>query len=157
MKWRQIGKRDADLERELQSDLQLEEEEQREHGIAPEEARYAALRAFGNPSVISEQTREVWSWDRLETLLRDLRISIRTLARQPGFSAVVMLVIAVGIGATTFRVRRCQADEQTGRSDLRDRSPLLRMFRTWLVSDGKARSYRARFSSSGGIVVEENS
>src|SRR5690348_6850963 len=100
MKWWQIGKRDADLERELQSDLQLEEEEQREHGIAPEEARYAALRAFGNPSVISEQTREVWSWDRLETLLRDLRIIVRTLARQPGFSAVAMLVIAVGIGAT---------------------------------------------------------
>ena len=100
MKWWQFGKCDADLERELQSDLQLEEEEQRERGIAPEEARYAALRAFGNPSVISEQTREVWSWDRLETLLRDLRISIRTLARQPGFSAVAMLIIAVGIGAT---------------------------------------------------------
>ena len=100
MKWWQIRKRDADLQRELQSDLQLEEEEQREHGVAPEESRYAALRAFGNPSVISEQTREVWSWDRLETLLRDLRITIRTLARQPGFSAVAMLVIAVGMGAT---------------------------------------------------------
>lgn len=100
MKWWQIRKRDADLQRELQSDLQLEEEEQREHGIAPEEARHAALRAFGNPSVISEQTREVWTWDRLDTLLRDLRISIRTLARQPGFSAVAMLVIAVGMGAT---------------------------------------------------------
>ena len=100
MKWWKIGKRDADLERELQSDLELEEEEQRERGAAPEEARYAALRAFGNPSVISEQTREVWSWDRLETLLRDLRISMRTLARQPGFSAVAVLVIAVGMGAT---------------------------------------------------------
>jgi predicted permease len=100
MKWWRIGKRDGDLERELQSDLQLEEEEQREHGIAPEEARYAALRAFGNPSVISEQTREVWSWERLEALLRDLRILIRTLARQPGFSVVAMLVIAVGMGAT---------------------------------------------------------
>jgi predicted permease len=100
MKWWRIGKRAADLERELQSDLQLEEEEQREHGIAPEEARYAALRAFGNPSVIREQSREVWSWRRLESLLRDLRISIRTLVRQPGFSAVAMLVIAVGIGAT---------------------------------------------------------
>ncbi len=88
MKWWQTGKRNADLERELQSDLELEEEEQRERGIAPEEARYAALRAFGNPSVISEQTREVWSWDRLDTLLRDLKISIRALARQPGFSAV---------------------------------------------------------------------
>ena len=100
MKWWRRGKRDADLERELQSDLELEEEEQRERGVAPEEARYAALRAFGNPSVISEQTREVWSWDRLETVLRDLKISIRTLARQPGFSAVAMLVIAVGMGAT---------------------------------------------------------
>jgi hypothetical protein len=50
--------------------------------------------------VISEQTGEVWSWDRLETLLRDLRISTRTLARQPGFSALAILVIAVGIGAT---------------------------------------------------------
>ncbi|HXW91699.1 MAG TPA: ABC transporter permease [Terriglobales bacterium] len=100
MRWWQIGKRNADLERELQSDLQLEEEEQREHGIAREEARYAALRAFGNPSVISEQTRQVWSWDRLETLLRDLKITIRMLARQPGFLAVAVLVIAVGMGAT---------------------------------------------------------
>ncbi|HLY91636.1 MAG TPA: permease prefix domain 1-containing protein, partial [Candidatus Angelobacter sp.] len=100
MKWWRIGKRAADVERELQSDLQLEEEEQRERGVAPEEARYAALRAFGNPSVISEQTRQVWSWEKLKTLLRDLRISIRTLARQPGFSAVAILVIAVGIGAT---------------------------------------------------------
>ncbi|HKT26505.1 MAG TPA: ABC transporter permease [Terriglobales bacterium] len=100
MKWWQIGKRDADLERELRSDLELEEEEQRERGVAPGEVRYAALRAFGNPSVISERTREVWSWDRLETLLRDLRITVRTLARQPGFSAVALLVIAVGMGAT---------------------------------------------------------
>src|SRR5579859_2075628 len=100
MKWWRIGKRAADVERELQSDLQLEEEEQRERGIDPEEARYAALRAFGNPSVISEQTREVWSWDGLDTLLRDLRITMRTLARQAGFSAVALLVIAVGMGAT---------------------------------------------------------
>jgi predicted permease len=88
------------IDRELQSDLDLEEEDQREQGVAPEEARHAALRAFGNPSLISEQTRAVWSWDWLDTLLRDLRISIRTLARQPGFSAVAILVIAVGMGAT---------------------------------------------------------
>ena len=56
MKWWQIKKRDADLERELRSDLDLEEEEQREGGIAEEEARYAALRAFGNPTLIREQT-----------------------------------------------------------------------------------------------------
>jgi hypothetical protein len=48
------------LERELQSDLQLEEQ-RREHGTAPEETRYIALRDFNNPSAISQQTREVWS------------------------------------------------------------------------------------------------
>jgi hypothetical protein len=46
MTWWQTRKRDADVERELQSDLELEEEEQREHGVPPEEARYAALRFF---------------------------------------------------------------------------------------------------------------
>jgi hypothetical protein len=51
MRWWQIRKRDADLERELQSDLELEEEEQRERGLSPEEARHAALRAFGNPTL----------------------------------------------------------------------------------------------------------
>ena len=87
--WWQSRKRDQDIERELRSDLDVEEEEQREQGVAPEEARYAALRAFGNPSLISEQTRAVWSWERLDTLLRDLRISIRTLAPQPGFSSLL--------------------------------------------------------------------
>lgn len=94
-------KRDADLERELRSDLDLEEEEQRERGLSPEEARYAALRAFGNPTLIYEQTRTVWSWTMLESFLRDLRIAIRTLFRTPGFSAIAVLVMALCIGAAT--------------------------------------------------------
>ena len=101
MTWWQIRKRDADVERELQSDLELEEEEQREHGVPPEEARHAALRSFGNPTLISEQTRAVWSWNGLENLLRDLRISVRTLFRSPGFSILAVLVMALCVGATT--------------------------------------------------------
>ena len=101
MTWWQIRKRDADVERELQSDLELEEEEQREQGVPPEEARYAALRSFGNPTLISEQTRAVWSWNGLESLRRDLRISARTLFRSPGFSIIAVLVMALCIGATT--------------------------------------------------------
>src|SRR5437660_4407757 len=95
MRWWQIRKRDADVERELQSDLELEEEEQREHGVPSEEARHAALRSFGNPTLISEQTRAVWSWNGLESLLRDLRISVRTLFRSPGFSIIAVLVMAL--------------------------------------------------------------
>jgi hypothetical protein len=48
MRWWQIGKRNADLERELRADLDLEEEEQRERGVPAEEASYAARRALGN-------------------------------------------------------------------------------------------------------------
>src|SRR5882762_6530337 len=99
MTWWQIRKRDQDVERELQSDLELEEEEQREHGVPPEEARYAALRAFGNPTLIREQTRAIWSWNWLESLARDLRFSLRTLRRTPGFTVIAILVMALGIGA----------------------------------------------------------
>jgi predicted permease len=101
MKWWQIKKRDADLERELRSDLELEAEEQQENGLSPEEARRAALRAFGNPTLIREHTRAVWSWNMLENLLRDIRISIRTLFRSPGFSLIAVLVMALCIGAAT--------------------------------------------------------
>jgi predicted permease len=99
MKWWQIKKRDADLQRELRSDLELEEEEQREGGISGEEARYAALRAFGNPTLIREQTRAIWSWNWLESLARNLRLSLRTLRRTPGFTVIAILVMGLGIGA----------------------------------------------------------
>jgi putative ABC transport system permease protein len=99
MKWWPTQKRDADLERELRSDLDLEEEEQREGGISGEEARYAALRAFGNPALLREQTRAAWSWNWLESLARDLRLSTRTLLRSPGFAGIAILVMALGIGA----------------------------------------------------------
>jgi hypothetical protein len=99
--WWQNRKRDADVERELQSDLDLEEGEQRERGVPAEQARYAALRAFGNPALIREQTRSVWSCAALENFVRDVRISVRTLFRSPGFSMLATLVMALCIGATT--------------------------------------------------------
>lgn len=99
MNWPHFRKRDAELERELHSDLELEEEQQRECDFSAEGARYAALRAFGNPALIRKQTRAVWSWNWFESLARDLRYCLRTLSRAPGFTVIAILVMGLGIGA----------------------------------------------------------
>ncbi|HLY43013.1 MAG TPA: ABC transporter permease [Terracidiphilus sp.] len=65
------------------------------------EARQAALRAFGNPTLVEMQSREVWQWSRVEAIGMDLRLALRRLIKSPGFAATVLLTLAIGIGANT--------------------------------------------------------
>src|SRR5262245_47772452 len=92
---------DQELEEEIRTHLELETQEKIEVGLAPEEARYAAQRAFGNTLLIQEQTREVWGWLWLEWLLKDIRYAIRGLFRSPFFTLVSVLSRRLGVGVTT--------------------------------------------------------
>jgi predicted permease len=100
MKWWQLNKKDADLDRELRADLDLEEEEQRENGLPSEEARYAARRALGNTALIREQTHEAWGAAPCERFLQDLHYALRQFRRSPGFASTAILVLALGIGVS---------------------------------------------------------
>lgn len=106
MKWWQFKKRNADLDRELRSDLELEEEEHRENGASSDEARHAALRSFGNPTLIREQTHAAWTWSWLESLAQDLKYGVRGMYRNSGSTIFAILIVGLGIGgaSTVFSV-----------------------------------------------------
>jgi predicted permease len=93
------GRAGARLEDELRFHLERQIAENVAGGMTAEEARYAALRNFGNPMLLRERTRATWSWNWLESLGRDLRYSVRTLCRAKGFSLMAIGVMALGIGA----------------------------------------------------------
>ncbi|MBO0862985.1 MAG: ABC transporter permease [Chloracidobacterium sp.] len=70
-------------------------------GMVAEEAHYAARRQFGNQTWLKEASREMWSLRFIETLIQDLRYGVRTFLKNPGFTAVAVLILSMGIGATT--------------------------------------------------------
>jgi len=72
-----------------------------DRGMTRDEAEQAARRQFGNVSRIEEQSREVWQWPTLESILSDLKYAIRQMRKAPAFSAVVVIILALGIGANT--------------------------------------------------------
>jgi len=101
MGWWRRKQCEEDLDRELRSDLELEAAEREESGLLPEEARYAAKRALGNAGLLKEEVREMWGWAWLDRFRQDVAYAARAFARTPGFTTVVILTLALGIGATT--------------------------------------------------------
>lgn len=93
--------RDADLNEELESHLAMLEASYLSRGMTPEEARFAAKREFGGVEAIKQTYREARGLPMLENLAQDLRLSFRSLRKTPGFAAIAIGSLAIGIGANT--------------------------------------------------------
>ncbi len=97
---------EEELERDIADHIAMETEDNIARGMSPQEARYAALRKFGNVARVKEETRSVWRWASLDTLLADVRHAFRRMQRAPGVTglAVLSLALAFAPSVTMFSV-----------------------------------------------------
>ena len=91
----------SELEQEIDAHLQFLIDDNLERGMSPEEARAIGRREFGNKTIVQERAYQSWRFLRFESILQDLQYALRGIVKAPAFSLLVILTLAVGIGANT--------------------------------------------------------
>jgi predicted permease len=99
--WLRRGSKEDQLLEELQFHLSEEADERQASGLPEDQARWAARRDLGNVTRLREETRTLWTWMLLEQLAQDVKYGLRTMARNPTFTALAAVSLALGIGANT--------------------------------------------------------
>jgi hypothetical protein len=146
---------ERDLEKELKFHLDEQIEEERARGLTPEEARNAALRMLGGVAQIQEECRDMRKTGNIEALGQDLRYAARILSKSPGFAVVLVLTLALSIGATSA-IASILEGVLLRPLPFRDAARLVRIFLSspsfpkFPINPNDFRDFRARLIRAGG-------